>query len=107
MNYRKIILTLLTFLMLGQSVLASADVHLVFEGMESAHHLDDGHAEDTDSNLSSVDDCGHSCHSHASGIGLFFHANTFFGKTASLLKNSFNNFYLSPEIDSSKRPPIA
>jgi hypothetical protein len=93
--------------MLGQSVLASADIHLVFEEAQASHHLNDGHSVSMDSDFSSLDDCGHSCHSHGSCVGLFSSTNAFFEKAGLFVEDNYNNLYHSLSTHPFLRPPIA
>lgn len=93
---------------LCQSVLASADMHLVFEETDthhSQHELNDtGSVSGSDH---SGDDCGHCCHAH--GCNLSMVSNSYMLNTDSSDKldaryHESPYFYYS---DPALRPPIA
>lgn len=104
----KTLLILLISLMLGQSVLASADVHVVFEVLDT-HHLE--HTGDPVDDLTeddhSGDDCGHCCHAHGCSLATS-NGNAPSFQVPQDIKNSAFEFLLisrfSPPLF---RPPIA
>jgi len=104
MKSRKLILGMFIALLLGQSVMASADIHVFFEDSGIAHASD---MQTSNADLSSTDDCGHCCHSHGSGVGLFSQLTSLSELSASLLNSQYSNTYLSPPVDSALRPPRA
>ena len=106
MHLQKLILISLIALVLGQSVLASADVHFDFSTTDThhlQHDLDDlsGEIDHSGSN------CGHCCHSHGCNLSL----TSFFQVFHTELNNKFDAWYLRPHYfhhsDPALRPPIA
>lgn len=108
MALQKTLLVIIICLLLGQSVLASADVHLVFEETNQ-HHQDHGleNHDDVQENEHSSDDCGHCCHSH--GVNLSIHSQEqgiiFPIKTVNI--SPYLNLLISHIAAPSFRPPIA
>lgn len=99
----KILLVLLVGLLLGQSVLTSADVHLIFE-QKNAHHLEHDGANDADH--AAVDDCGHSCHSHSLNL-LLSQAHQSAVSPHHSNPSRYKLCYLSCSTSPLFRPPIA
>ena len=95
-------------IVLGQSVLASADMHLVFEETDTHH----SQHEQNDANSGSEsdhsgDDCGHCCHAH--GCSLFMVSHEYISHDTSINElnvryHEYPYFYYS---DPALRPPIA
>lgn len=107
MNFQKLILMLLMSVVLGQSVLASADMHLVFEETDTHHQHDNAGDVNLAEEDHSGDDCGHCCHSHGCGIYILSDAQIQFNETSDthVLMDDGSDYFYSP--DPSLRPPIA
>ncbi len=95
--------------MLGQAVLASADMHLVFEETDTHHthsELDSSdHAlAETDH---SGDDCGHCCHAHGCNLLMISETGMDIGGRDGDFYNGYLDIFYSAYSDPALRPPIA
>jgi len=101
---QRALLIIMMIFTLGQSVLASADVHQIFE-QGDIHHLD--HSEAHDSSHDTGDDCGHSCFSHGAATPLFSKNHYYFFSQNqngwSIYQQNYQSHYADPRL----RPPIA
>ena len=99
---------LIMSIVLGQSVFASADMHVVFEETDThhaQHELND--ADSASESDHSGDDCGHCCHAHGCNISLASHSHVIHAVTTNELEVRYHEspyFYYS---DPALRPPIA
>lgn len=107
MNLQKLLLMLIMSIVLGQSVLASADMHLVFEETDTHHSQHE--LNDTDSvsgSDHSGDDCGHCCHAHGCSLSMASHNYVMHLDAINELDVRYHEspyFYYS---DPALRPPI-
>ena len=104
MLHRKQILILMAILMLGQSVLVSADVHMIFEEAD-IHHMDHDHDEVEDQ--VSGDDCEHSCSSHAGSVLLIPSHHSIANSSSQTDRVHYQSLYSSVSSKVNLRPPIA
>jgi hypothetical protein len=91
-------------LVLGQTMLASADVHLLFEITDSHHleHNDDQQALEQHQG----DDCEHSCYQHGGCVLLLSDSPASFSSAKASMLSDYNKFYLSYNDKLFLRPPI-
>ena len=100
-------MVLLMSVVLGQSVLASADMHIVFEETDTHHQHDNLHDVDLAEEDHSGDDCGHCCHAHGCSLSMATHSHGVHLDSVSEVIARYHEasyfYYSDPAI----RPPIA
>lgn len=104
MSYQRAILIVMAILMLGQSVLVGADVHLIFEETDT-HHLD--HDVDMGDSHASGDDCEHSCSSHGCSMSVPSKTQTKIDSYKHGGLSHYQFFNKSYSQEPHLRPPIA
>jgi len=111
--YQKIILSVFAVLLLGQSMLVTADGHIIFDNDHNQPH-EEHHDEhvlfqannvETESSASEQEH-HHCCHVHTASLGLLPSSSNMHLDNRGILGNTYNNFYIAPVIDASLRPPI-
>lgn len=109
MNLKKLFLVLMMSIMLGQAVLASADMHLVFEETDT-HHTQSEH-ELPDHTVGEVDhsgdDCGHCCHAHGCNLLMVSDIQMDVGDMDGDFYSGYQDSFSSAYSDPALRPPIA
>jgi hypothetical protein len=107
MSLQKLFLVLIIGVVLGQSVMASADMHIVFEETDTHHEHSDSHEPNLAEEDHSGDDCGHCCHAHGCSLSLISQNHgVHFDFTNELIVQYHETpyfYYSDPAI----RPPIA
>jgi hypothetical protein len=107
MNLQKLIMMLLMSVVLGQSVLACVDMHIVFEETDTHHQHDNFDDVDFVEEDYSGDDCGHCCHANGCNLSLITQNHgVHFDFTDKLIVQYHETpyfYYSDPAI----RPPIA
>lgn len=99
---------LIMSVVLGQSVLASADMHIVFEETDthhSQHALDE--TEFVSDSDHSGDDCGHCCHAHGCSFSLTSNNDVIHVVPISKLETRYHESPYFYNSDPALRPPIA
>lgn len=107
MKAQKLILMLIIGIVLGQSAMASADMHIVFEETDTHHEHNDFHDSELAEEDHSGDDCGHCCHAHGCSLSISSSSHSLHFDVINDLVAHYHEspyfYYSDPAI----RPPIA
>ena len=106
MSFSRTLTSLLILLILVQSIVASSDVHIIYEDIQSLH-LDVFSVQNIDAHDRSADDCAHCCHVHGAYSAIVSQSSHSYSLLKMNLNHSYNYIYLSPIQSSVIRPPIS